>query len=346
MQLPVSKEVNIDQQQELPVEFIFWRHIPEYVPELINELGNAEVILIETSPLIPKRKKAIVEALLNSLTGSELTRKQQSLLVYTLGENYEDYIEEHKDELSRNFTPEQLAIAQEFEGSGKTVRFLDANPTDNPDIIEDILAARKYEEEATEKSSRGEIKSIDENIEQILEIISFKAKSGRDRDKVAEAQIHDFMEQFEGKRIKVVYGSIHTGISHNMVRERLATRKFLGGSVVKQSYNLDSQIIRGEIFGKPVPENLASRLLLKMLISSLLIRENGSSGNQEVIQSIRSFSSNSINASDLANDIARDLTDDQVAKFEQVFDQSLKGHDPRDKKALDEFIDNLLKNRN
>lgn len=336
---------------EPDIEFLFWRHIDQNVPDLVQELEDKDVLLLEISPLTAKRTRLKVEALLNVATGAELTPKQMSLIDYESGGNVDfdalsfEHIEGY---LATTLPSGDYELIKRLVGSGKTIRFLDTNPTDNPDVDEIISDFITQRSEINNGETRGVIKNYADMVKLTKNYVMTEGKAIDARDEVIVGQIESYAREFSGQKIAVVYGANHTAISHPFIRQGQATRTFVdqtNKADLNYLYTIDSEVVRRARFGREIPDELIARQLFKSNIyASLmsLIHQREFSGTELAEQMVK-FDPNALSLSDFANDYARSADMQEVEQYERLTDDALKAGSDEALRSRSEFLNKIAK---
>jgi hypothetical protein len=158
-------------------------------------------------------------------------------------------------------TPTEAGIVQYYRDSGKTLRFLDVNPKNNPEIVAEFVSTYESRMALTARMRKNQVVSYYEIRQSRLNFINTFGKNIAARDEVIDSQIAGYEKEFAGKRIAVVYGAHHTALSHERIHQNTATRTFVGRVAARQ-YDLEGQAVRTVRFGKPLTTELIDRVML------------------------------------------------------------------------------------
>lgn len=265
------------------MDFIFWRHIDANTPSLIGTLRaiDPDVILLESSPVTPKRHKRIAEGLANLALGGELTKAQLGALKYQLGEKilsftYKDLYTHSSSILDGDAGGDDIIHA--FHDTGKILGLLDANTTEHPEVQE---AINSVEREAGSFNAER-LSQDDPDIRVLTEPVRFLKDFGntiRMRDEIAVGQIQHYRSSYPNARIAIVYGFNHSGIYHPFARNINNKRQFIdttrdtGKPGIKHLSMPQDQVIRAARFGKEVPDTLLNQVFLENAITSELLAQ-------------------------------------------------------------------------
>ncbi len=340
---PISQEA-ITQPAEL--NFIFWSHVEENVPELLEVLDPYDVIFLESSPNGPKRQKLIAEAIINKFLGGELSRQHQGVLNYEYGEAADLFTYGNMRKLvEKNLSGEERGIVERYHDSGKTVRFLDTNPKDNPDVVELVGRASEVRARMNLSAHRREKSSVDQNMSDLEELIGLRAAADVIREGVIEKQLDNLLPQYPNKRIAVVYGSSHTAISFKYLDAGMARRMFLnedsaGG--VKKIHDVTNEAVRSLRFGKPLPKKLLQRILFRSSVLAELLAMKSEQDVLDMLDKMDNFDPDSMKKTDIAGRLAREISDEQLDEFVVYLDEVLHGFQPGDLARLHQFLQDFI----
>jgi hypothetical protein len=288
------------------------------------EIAEADVLLLESPPRATRREKLLQEAVINHLLGSELTRQQAGVLNYTFQEQVEGLsdlpVESFKDVVDSL----ALNIIKEHRSTGKTVRLLDANKTDHPELSEKIadmrqsLAVANQNDHGADQSTR-----FKQQVQNQIQFSTVFGETIKTRDDIIKQQVEAYAQEFASRSIAVVYGLNHTSIAHDRLRSDTATRVFVPDALLpavdgaKRVYDLQNEFMRRVVFDKldePTAIDMASRILIRNSLMTQLAAERGVSMLGE------GKSAWQVNEAEYdllvqADSMARKLTPDEVAAF-------------------------------
>ncbi len=300
---------------------------------MLPYLDDADVVLLETTPLEQKRSKIVREALLNRLLGGPLTARQTNILAYEYGRDAEHLSYENIDmpSLRGSLVATEWGIVDRFHDSGKTIRLIDANPKDHPGIVGQVREALVVAMTANDAMRSDTPSSFAEIKGWQTDFFRLEGLSTAGRDEIAAAQVTAAQAEFPGKRLAVVYGALHSGISHEFLRRGDGARRIFldpipspAGSTVY--YGLDGEAIRRFRFGKPVTDELIMRTLLQSALVACMAHEKDIVLGSEVAD-LWKFEEATHRMRIMADRIARRATAEQLSTYAAVADEAFK--DPR-----------------
>jgi hypothetical protein len=332
---------------ERNLHFIFWRHVPGNVPAVLEELEDAEVLLLESSPAQPKRAKIVKEALMNYLLDAPLTRRQTTVLAYEgidPNASYATYRQLEEVTLAKAFEPLEHCILERYHSTGKLVRFMDSNPKDQPEIAEETEHMIQLATETNDMIRTRQLTSLEAIQARYFGFLAAFAKTIRGRDVVTGEQLVKQQETFPNRRLAVVYGPGHTAISHPWLHRGLATRVFIDSvpnpAGLKQSYGLDGEAIRRLMYEKPMPEDLIIRCLLKNSMVARLAEQRGRVLRPEVAD-LWIYEDETYDLELLTTARARAATAAELAVYSTVLDAGLRNPTDESAARLDQFLERL-----
>lgn len=328
------------------LRFIFWRHIDENIPYVLPELEEADLILAEGAPLIEKPEKLRREALANFVLGGELTSRHANILRRNFGIEDVTYDPKITEGLlpimPQIFDALTVGIMRSFGGSGKNLRFLDANGTDHPEAIAEVRGMIAAQTACNEALARGEIGSFDEFRAAFDGVFKLRGTSLAHRDAIIELQIESALDDNPGAKAVVLYGKNHSAISHRFLRLG-AERVFVSGpdssTETVQSYGLDAQLERRHRFGKTVPIDLYKRKALKDSLTSVL---SGLQNPTEITEKVSKFDPEMLKHTDVADYVASTASTEVVERYLDLLEQYLASKDPSSGEALLDFVGSLI----
>jgi hypothetical protein len=334
------------QDPERGMHFVFWRYVPGNIPAVLEEVSSAEVILLESAPTEHKRTKIVQEALMNHLLDAPLTRRQTTVLMAQYGPDvlevpYEQVVEAALPMILPSL---ERAVLKRYHGTGKTVRLMDSNPEDQPEIAAEIKGIWQLITETNAMIRTPQPSSLSEIQKRQRAYLTAFSRTTRVRNALISEQLVEQREAFPDKRIAVIYGPLHSPISHPWLRSGRATRHFVDNihwpAGVKQTYELDGEIIRRVMYEKPVPEELIVRSLLANSIVSLWAERRGQRLGSAVTDLYR-YEDKTHDLEEVADIRARIADAAELAGYTAILETSFRKPTEASKAALEKFLEEL-----
>lgn len=239
---------------QIDLEYIYCDHKASYVPKIVEAIGDASIIAIETVGGKPRFRKKREDAM-NSLTTSERLS----------GSSFD-----------RRIPPDasfSAAILRLLAGSGKQIVFIDASEKDK-EAYKAIKVFMREDKDLTNDLYKLPSNNIERGMDRWARSL---ALSNKYREQVVRRQIDELIDRQQADtKIAIIQGAGHTSTSHeapSVVGKELRTnRTFIGRTEQDVSppevfrYKADAQLIRHYMFR---PEEPATRNLVRSAILAL-----------------------------------------------------------------------------
>lgn len=333
------------------LNFVFWRHIDKNAPLVIPKLVNADIILLEDSPFTDKRERKIRDALANFVMGNEISEGQMNMLSFQFGDEVKNItysLDVSKQVLPTLFQPLVVGIIDNFHGKGKELHFLDANTKEHAELVQDINSVFEAQKDVSQAVQDGDITSFDELQQKTKEILQKQGQHVGLRDEIIKDQIKAYAEAEPDKKIAIVYGMNHSGLSHEFIQDGQAQRVFVGRhSGQAQYFNLDSQAQRYARFGREIPDSIVRRILAKSIMYVLMTYSADPEISADTLQQyMKTFDPDAMSLLDVCDSKAQSMDDAELEQFAKLYDACLKDLDDQAARAQSEqFFRDIITRR-
>lgn len=233
------------------VRHVFWRHIGENAPRLVEVINGCDVLALEgtgnTDPNNPdlsdlKVKRNTVSVIINGLLGADLTKDEKRI--------FDKHVE---DETNPDISSRQAWLASHHNvygqvfanllDSGTRVEWLDVEARHSSkmwkfdEVFDEALTGFYYQ------FHKGA--SFDTLVQALVTAKVAEAKMTDFREQIAKRQLEKLVEKYKGANIAVVYGASHVAMTRmietpGVTMQRVFLKPEGDVSEVEKSNNVNS----------------------------------------------------------------------------------------------------------
>jgi len=236
------------------IKAVYWEHVLENVPAVVEELQTSDIIGIEHTGL-PEEEARL-----------EYGRQATTYLSSTASEEEKaraaDFLDTNNDRL----------LFEPLLGTDKKIVALDMT-ANHPDYW--LVARQESAKDAFIAShSTGQLSQA--QIDSLEDYITSSAESNAGREDVLTDQVRDLASEAEsqGKEIALLLGATHTPVSHALAKEYPTSRVFIGQGGYRGGFDYDpiNQAVREKRFfpEREIPREYLARFVLALTVEDVV----------------------------------------------------------------------------